>query len=421
LLLWCILQAAARFGGAIAESSARGDGASFANEATGTFAALMAMVVALFLYPFNIALWFVFVTLLALAALVIAGDRQRTVDIEERPLFSLAASLGFIVGLILVLCAVYFSSVRYLADARYARALIAGTPREVMDGLARAIDLNPSDDRILRDASQVALVLVRDEVAKGATADGSLVQNLMASSIQLAQRAAQIQPDESLNWNNLGSVYQSLTGLVEDVERLAEDAFTKAGELRPGDPAFDNRSGAMWLARADLIRSLATRQNASQLQQQYSDSLAKAETAFNRALEKSSSFGLAIYNRAAVYDRQNKVAEAITDLETIAPANANEPTLMFELGLLYARANRLDEAMAAMRRAVLLAPQYANARWYLALLMEEAGDTEGALEQLREIEKNNADNEVLKAKILQLTAVPPVPATADPIDNPPLQ
>jgi tetratricopeptide (TPR) repeat protein len=281
--------------------------------------------------------------------------------------------------------------------------------------------LNPTDDRSLRDASQVALTLVREEVAKGSDADGALVQNLIASSIQLAQRAAQVQPQESLNWNNLGTVYQSLTGLVDDVERLAEDAFRKAGELRPGDPAFDNRAGAMWLARADLIRSVATRQNASQLQEQYAQSLTNAELAFNRALEKSPSFGLSIYNRAAVYDRQNKVAEAILDLEKIAPANANEPTLMFELGLLYARANRLDEAMAAMRRAVLLAPQYANARWYLALLLEEKGDSEGALVQLREIEKNNADNEILKAKIKQLTAVPPVPATEDAIDNPPLQ
>ena len=57
----------------------------------------------------NMALWFVFFVLLALSALVVSGDRSRTVDIEERPLYSLSASLGFIVGLILVLSGLYLS------------------------------------------------------------------------------------------------------------------------------------------------------------------------------------------------------------------------------------------------------------------------------------------------------------------------
>lgn len=416
LLGWCLIQVVARFGGAISESVARGDGAAWAVESSGTLAALVALTAAFLLYPFNITLMGVGAVLLALAGLIVAGDRQRTIDIEERPMYSLSASLGFILGLILVLSGLYFASVRYIADARYAQVAKAGNAQDAMNGLARAIDMHNTNDRFLRDGSQVALLLLREEVAKGNAADASRIQNLTATAVQLAQRATQVAPLESLNWYNLGLIYQALTGLVENVEQLAEEAFTKASELRPGDPTFDNQAGQMWLARTDLIRRVAPNNTAA-----YNDSLTRAEAAFRRAIEKSPSYGLAIYNLGAVYDRQNKVDDAILQLEKILPYNANEPTLMFELGLLYLRTNNHANAQAAMRRAVLLAPQFANARWYLALLLEESGDLQGALDQLYEIQKTNTDNETLKAKIAQLEAgiqsIPP----AEVIDTEPLQ
>ncbi|MEK9208831.1 MAG: hypothetical protein AAB910_02010, partial [Patescibacteria group bacterium] len=277
VLLWCLVQVIARFSGVISESVGRGAGASLAAQSSGTLAAMVAITVALFLYPMNMALWFVFFVLLALSALVVSGDRSRTVDIEERPLYSLSASLGFIVGLILVLSGLYLSSVHYLADVRYANALEQPTPSAAMDGLVRAIDFDASSDRYLRDASQLALTMLRDEINKK-DGDSARVQNLMASSVQLAQRAAALQPLESLNWSNLGQIYQSMTGLVDNVERLAEDAYKKAGELRPGDPSFDNRIGQLWLSRADLIRSVMqqSKSNTAALQQQSTDSLAKA-------------------------------------------------------------------------------------------------------------------------------------------------
>ena len=422
LVAWCVIQIAGRFGMAIGESSVRGEAAAFANEASGSLSALVAAGAAFVLYPFNITVLAVTVVLLVLSGLIISGGRNRTFDIEERPMFSLAASLGFIVGLILVLSGLYFTSVRYIADARYAQAVQETTPQAAMDGLVKAIALNNSDDRFYRDASQVALVLVAAETSKPAgKTDTARIQNMVAASVQLAQGAVQIAPNESLNWNNLGVVYQSLSGLVDNVEQLAQDAYTRAGELRPGDPTFQNSIGQMWLARADLIRTLANGSKAAQFQQQYNDALTNAVTAFQKAIDMSPSYGLAIYNLGAVYDRQGKTAEAIKQLERIAPYNTDQPTLMFELGLLYIRANRHPEALTVMQRAVLLAPTYSNARWYTALLLEEKGDIAGALAQLTEVQKSNPDNETLNTKIAQLQrglqAIPPGKV----IDNKPLQ
>jgi hypothetical protein len=70
---------------------------------------------------------------------------------------------------------------------------------------------------------------------------------------------------------------------------------------------------------------------------------------------------------------------------------------------------------------VLLAPDYANARWYLALLLEDAGDIAGALQQLKEIETLNPNNSVLQQKISQLQAGQRTIPPGEVIDSKPLE
>jgi tetratricopeptide (TPR) repeat protein len=317
---------------------------------------------------------------------------------------------------------------KYLAGIRYGQAFAQPEPSAVLTTLGRAIDLDATNDMYLRDASQVTLAMIRDEV-NTAQKDSDIqrpqrIQNLITSSVQLAQRAVQVAPHESLNWSNLGTVYYALSGLVDSVERLAEDAFKKAAELRPGDPTFDQRIGEMWLNRADTVRELARNaggSNAARLNQQANEALDQAKQAFQRALEVSPNYGLAIYNLGAIYDRQDKVSDAIAQLEKIAPYNTSNATISFELGLLYLRAGRKNDALAAMNRATLINPQYANARWYIALLLEERGDIDGALIQLLEIQKNNKENQVLRDKIVALQSGQRTPASTEVIDSEPLE
>jgi tetratricopeptide (TPR) repeat protein len=427
VLVWGMIQTIVRLGGALTTRKGAKDGGSEATEASGVLSAMIAMTVALFLYPFNTVLLAVWFFLMALGALVVSGDRSIDIDIEQRPAFSLAASLGFIIGLILVLTAMYFTFVRYLGDVAYARALRSDSPSAALEHMAEAVSLSDANDRYYRDASQITLAQLRNELSIEDESNAERpvrIQNLISSAVQLARRATELEPHEALNWSNLASVYRSLTGLVDSVEELAEEAYARAAELRPGDPSYDSSVGSMWLTRADLILRVAvnaTGENQERLGEQYEQALERAEAAFTRALEQSPSLGPAIYNRAAVYDRQGRVPEAIEAIETIIPANANNPTLMFELGILYLRDGRNNDAQAAMRRAVLLSPSYANARWYLALLLENQGAIEAALEHLRRIEENNPGNEILLAKIVQLEQGETAPSAEEVADQEPLQ
>jgi len=374
----------------------------------GVISAFVALIVGMFLYPFNISLMFVSFVMMALTALSLWGDRKKVFNVEERATTSLISSLGFIGGLILVLVGSYFGATLYISDLKYAQALTNKDMEKTVSLLNEALNWNSQDDRYYRVSSQAALAMLSAELnKKGDDAERTTrIQNYLSSAINLAKRATEISPRESVNWSNLGDVYQNLMGFVDGVDKLAEDSYLKAAELRPGDSSFYNKIGSMYMAKSDLSRRLASAggANASKFQQDIVPSLEKAEENFKKAIEISDSFGLAIYNLGAVYDRMNKVREAIFQLEKIAPYNSNQPTLAFELGLLYYRDNQKDKAFAQLQRAVLLSPDFANARWYLGLIYEERQDIPNAIDQMQKIlsSEANKDNQAVLTKLDEL-------------------
>ncbi len=307
----------------------------------------------------------------------------------------------------MVLVGFYFGATLYISDLKYVQALSSKDINQSANLLGEAISWNGQDDRYYRAFSQVALSLLSKELnKKPAEADKAKIQNYLSSAITLAKGATDIAPRESLNWSNLGDVYQSLMGMVDGVEKLADDSYVKAAELRSGDASFFNKIGSMYLAKSDLVRQLAAAggANASKFQQEITPDLNKAQENFQKAIDISGNFGLAIYNLGTVYDRLGKVPEAITQLEKIAPYNSNQPTLAFELGLLYYRNSQKDKAFTQLQNAVLLSPDFANARWYLSLLYEERQDIPNAIDQLQKIlgTDANKDNQTVLTKLNEL-------------------
>ena len=377
---------------------------------------LTALVVGLFLYPFNLTAMFSLYLFMALAVLVLWNKESRDFNIEDKMSLSLVSSLGFIAGLILVLVGIYFGSTIYIADAKYSQALKESDKSKAAGLLVEAINWNGQDERYFRSASQVALNLLASEVSKPASADrNSKIQNYTTTAVNLAKSATEVGPLEAGNWENLGTIYQNLITFVEGVDVLAENAYLRAVELRPGDATIYNRIGSMYLTEAELLRraALAGGSNAVRLRNAANLALDKSEDNFKRAVEFSSNFGLAIYNLGLVYERQGRVIEAIAQIEKILPANANQPALLFELALLYYRANQKDNAVAALERALVLAPDYANARWYLGLIYEERGNLDGAIAQMEGIlsVEVNKGNSLVTKKLEELKngqrAIPP--------------
>ena len=403
--LWCLVVVFLRFRKYALESEDK----ESVKQDIGVLASMTALTVAFFFYPFNLVLMTIFYVFMGLAVLIIFNKGKKEFNIEQKASLSLASSLGFIGGLILVLVGVYFGATMYIGDVKYNQALATGDNSEKASLLVEAINWNTQDDRYYRTASQIALNLIADELKKPASADrNSKIQNYVSTSSSLARRATEIAPLESLNWNNLGVVYQTLLPFVDGVVTLSEGSYLKSAELRPGDPNPYYRAGILYLDEINLLAQLvaARRITTAQANGIALAAITKSEENLKKAVELSPNFGLAIYSLGVVYDRQGKVKEAIGELEKIVPANSNQPGLAFELGLLYYRAGRKNDAFNALERAVVLAPDYSNARWYLALIQEERGNIDAAIEQLERIASIdiNKDNPVVIEKLNNLKA-----------------
>ena len=389
---------------------------SFNSENVGVISSVLATIVAIFFYPFNLTLIFILYLLLALLVLAVWGNQRTIHNVEDKASLSLISSLGFIGGLVLALVGLYFISLNYVADIKYAKATNQASIEDALNHVVEAINWKENDDRFYRSASQLAINLLSQEInAPDDNERDNRIRNYLSTSVALAQRATEVGLNEANNWVNLGQIYQSIVQLVDGADALAEDAYLKASELRPGDPSFHNRIGTMYLVKADLLNQLVAQGGASnqQIRQQANASLIKAEDAFKEAIEMSNNFGLAIYNLGFVYERQGKLDDAIGQLETIAPFNSDQPGLAFELGLLYYRNNQKDKALQELQRAVVLSPDYSNARWYLSLIYEERKEIDQAIEQLEKIlsVEANKNNEAVTTKIEQLkggeSAIPP--------------
>jgi tetratricopeptide (TPR) repeat protein len=375
------------------------------------WATLAAIGAAFLLYPFGITLVFLAYLVLALIGVSVWSGARRDFDVEDNVKLSLASSLGFIAGLILVLVGLYFGASAYVADASYAKALADTDINKAASDLVTAVNWNGHSDTYYRTASQAALGLLSQELKKPAdksdTQRQTRVQNYMSSAVNLAKTATTLEPKESANWDNLGNVYQNLLGLVDGVDGLAESAFKQAAALRPGDATFYNEIGNLYLAKAQIAHQLAAgNANAAQLNQTAVESLGFAETNFKKAVELSNNFGLAIYNLGVVYDQEGKLPEAIKQLEKIAPFNSDQPDLLFELGLLYYRNNQKDNAFNALQQVLVLQPNFANAHWYLSQIYEERKDIPNAIDQLQKIlaVESNKDNQTVITKLQQLQA-----------------
>lgn len=374
------------------------------------FSTAVAMLVGFFLFSFEGTLMGTFFLVLALVALAAAADREELIHIEERPAWSLAASLGFITVLISVLTGGYFVASAYTGDVQFAKAVRVTDNTEASERMARALAWAPDTDRYLRAIAQRQLAIIGTEInAPAGSQDAerqARIQTAVNNAIGAARRATEADSSDSLNWFTLATTYQQLLGVLENADGLAEDAYKKTADLRPGDPTFSNQLGTMYLAKADLTRQLARSggANAARFSAEAEASLIKAEEHFKKAIEVSPNFGQAIYNLGAVYDRQGKVKEAVRELERIAPANANNASILFELGLLYYRDDRKNDAITAFERAVLISPDFSNARWYLALILEEQKRLPEAIEQVKRILalEANKDNKTVQDKLAQL-------------------
>ena len=143
------------------------------------------------------------------------------------PTWMAHCSLAFIIGLVLVLVAGYFTVNNYMSNVYLARALASTDRAKAIGYFVESANSNAGDAQVLRLLSQTVVAQLADDLKAGPNKDetkesyNARVQNQITSAVNISLRASNIDPADSQNWANRGLVYQNLMTLVGGADQAA--------------------------------------------------------------------------------------------------------------------------------------------------------------------------------------------------------
>ncbi len=249
-------------------------------------------------------------------------------------------------------------------------------------GLARSQDLNKQDIFVSERAQLRLLQLNQLSTADPANVDQQKYIKLLAEGIGFAEQAISLDDKNPANQILLSNFYSLLNPI--EFEGLAEKntaLFDKAQMLDPTNPSYSILRAQYMARTGDLV---ATRKYLME------------------AVSKKSDYTDALFLISQLDIQEGKTADAIAVTRSIISIEPTNPTRYFQLGVLLATTNNLDEAVSVLETAVGLDVNYANARYFLALAYLDRDRKDDALVQLRIIEETNRDNQMIKELIGQV-------------------
>jgi tetratricopeptide (TPR) repeat protein len=234
----------------------------------------------------------------------------------------------------------------------------------------------------VQDAERSAKSVYARAVALEAKGDHTGALSLLWEAAALAPRDAEIQ-------NRLGEGLDRIGALDGAI-----DAYRAALAAQPGFRKASNNlilvlvkagRGEEAVARAKALVAEAP----DDADRHFTLGLAESEYditaamgSFRRALELSPRHALARYNLALVLRRADRLDEAIVELNRALAVEAR-PEMRYSLGIIYWHQGDLDRAEQALDAAIATEPRYFDAQYNLGSVLKAKRDLKGAASALR--------------------------------------
>ena len=372
-------------------------------------AGLAGLILAFFLYPANLSILFLFWLLVAFSALLRETPGSKfcwEVDLQTSSFRALTASFLAVLILVFGIGLAILYGQKYLAEVRYYQGLQAwqrGQAEESSNYLLKAGSLNSKMDLYWRDLSQIFLFRLRELLARTDLTQEEMTsqaQALIADAVNSANQATAADPKNVANWNIRGFVYQNMIGILGGADDWALRSYEKSAELEPNSPYIFTEMGRIYLVRSDLLAR-------EEREAERAENLRLAQENFEKAISLKSDYAPAHFLMAMIYVREGKIVEAIDKLEMTKGVAPSDTGLAFQLGFLYYNNEQLNKAKAEFERAILLDPNYSNARYFLGLIYDREGNKKEAILQFERIEQFNPENQEVKKILANLRADKP--------------
>ncbi len=367
----------------------------------------------LFIYLSNITIMFLWWFSLALF-LAFSGfkddksAKEEFVTTSASPKSSLALSFVFVLVIIGFIASIYLESQKYFAATHFNKALVAdakGNDLETVNAeLVKAVEFDVNRDVYYRNLSIALFAQANKKVAESEgeklTADESaVVSSLIRGAIESAARAKNLSELNVDNHIALARIYEGVLVTMDGADEKAIEAYQSAIALDPNNPAIYQKIASIYVSLSDVAVINAQNEGTvkeGELPEESVKNLALARENVNKALELKSDYTDANLLAVGIYEREGNIDSAIQKGIENRKQYPTVASIAFRQGLFYYKKEAFDEAKKEFKAAVDLDENYANARYFLGLVLDKEKDKKGALEQFRAVLELNSENEDLK-------------------------
>jgi tetratricopeptide (TPR) repeat protein len=387
----------------------------------GLTSAWIYLTLVYFLYPSNITvdfLWWVATASLVVLISLVFQKKEEIISETSSPRVSLVLSFVFVLIIVGFISLIFLEGQRYVAAVAYNKALASDAQGVKVDDLvsklSQVVNLDPSRDLYHRNLSVALFAALNDRISKKGISnlsenDRAEISNFYFAAEDEARNAINLNPKNPDNLVQLAQISQNVIGSKDGADEASRSNYMESLKYDPKNPSTYYQIGQIYLMMADLETAKnASQQQASSKAPQLSDK-AKEYTAsalqnFEKAVEIKNNYIPAQFMAAVSLDRLGKIDEAIAKLEDGKKMNPQDVGVVFQLGVLYYKAEKLDAARNELEQAVKLADNYSNARYFLGLIYDKQGDKQKALEQFEKVAELNPDNADIKKIVANLQA-----------------
>jgi len=374
------------------------------------------LTLSLLFYVVNITILFMWWVVLALLVSILAFSPKTelrdfsTGSNSEKP--SLLFSFVFVLIIIGVIVSLYAQGQKYVAAIHFNKALIADATGKDVDIVVREIDtavkMDTSKDLYHRNRSLAFFAMANKRIAdKGkdfVAEDAAYVSELIKRALADADVAKTLNPNDVDNYMSLVRIYESLLPTMEGSGEKALEFAKSAAEVDPNNPGIYQRLATIYVAMADLEAIKNKTDKSGELPEKSKEYLASAKNNINKAIELKPDFLAARLLLVGIFDREGSTEESINAMVESRKTFPRRPNLAFQLGLLYLRNDKLDEAGGQFVQAVKLDPNYANAHYFLGLVLDKKDRKELAIKEFEKVLELNEGNKLVESILDNLRA-----------------
>jgi tetratricopeptide (TPR) repeat protein len=267
------------------------------------------------------------------------GLKAATTQNQQFDLLPVVIFIVFLVGAVTLLSRTYTI---VSADYYHRLALSQATKNGTLtyQHLQKAESLNPTVDSYRVDMAQTNFALANTiAIQKGPTKDkpqGSLtdkdkqtIQTLLSQAINEGRASVLLNPRSSRNWEILASIYRNITGVANNALTFSLDAYGKAIQRDPMNPALRFAVGEVYFANKNYDTAIRFFTDAVNLKPDYTNAyfdlaLAYREKGDFKNAQLIAEHSLTLIKKETSPKDYKIVSDLITDLKAKNVSKQNE-------------------------------------------------------------------------------------------------